>query len=69
MTKYIVSWEVDDVWGDALGNKKDYYICDSLRFARVTAKKVQLMVPSVSKLTISKYGQIMLSRYENDAIR
>ena len=69
MTKYIVSWARDDEWCEHLKNQKDYYICDGLRFARVAAQQVQSKFPSVSKLTISKYGQIMLSRFKNDAIR
>ena len=60
MVKYIVSWEVDDGWGDALGNQKDYWICEGLRYARIVAKQVQSKFPNASKITISKFGQIII---------
>ena len=52
MVKYIVSWEAD--------NAKDYWICEGLRYARIVAKQVQSKFPNASKITISKYGQVMI---------
>ena len=60
MVKYIVSWEVDDGCGYAFGKQKDYWICEGLRYARIVAKQVQSKFPNASKITISKYGQVMI---------
>jgi hypothetical protein len=47
---------------------QQYEIVEGLRFARSVAENIK-KTGKVRELVISKYGQIMLSRFENDTIR
>ena len=66
MTKYIVTWKDATVPTFATG--KFYEIVEGLREARRVADTIRRNENN-NELTISKYGQVMLSRFENDAIR
>jgi len=66
MTKYIVTWKDATVPTFATG--QFYEIVEGLREARRVADTVSHNNNN-EELTISKYGQVMLSRYENEAIR
>ena len=65
MGKYIISWVKT---GFTPEGTQQYEIVEGLRFARTVADNIK-KTKKVRQLDISKYGQIMLSRFENDTIR
>ena len=66
MTKYIVTWK--DATVPTFASGKFYEVVEGLREARKVADTVSHNNNN-EELIISKFGQVMLSRYENDTIR
>jgi len=65
MGRYIISWVKT---GFTPEGTQQYEIVEGLRSARSVAENIK-KTGKVRELVISKYGQIMLSRFENDTIR